>query len=56
MKRELQCKYLSTHNKQEVFLKLYNMQQRDIIIEDFIVYVEQLMLKSEFMEPKAPAT
>ena len=52
MKWELKCKYLLENYRQDIFLKMYSLRQRDLSVEDCTAESDQLMLKGEFEEPE----
>lgn len=50
--KELQWKYMPSHYRQDVFMKLHHLQQQDRIVEAYIAEFDQLMLKNDLQEPK----
>ena len=52
MQRELTHKYLSTHYRQEMFIKFHNLQQRNLTIEEYRMEFELLKMKCDVREPE----
>ena len=52
MKREFRHKYLPNYYGQDIFIKLHNLQQRDMSVEKYAVEFEQLMIKCDLNEPE----
>ncbi|XP_020683447.1 uncharacterized protein LOC110100337 [Dendrobium catenatum] len=52
MKKELHCKYLPEQYRQELFLKLHRLNQRQLSVEEYAAKFEQLALKCDLIEPE----
>ncbi|XP_020693244.1 uncharacterized protein LOC110107338 [Dendrobium catenatum] len=52
MKKELHRKYLSEQYRQELFLKLHRLNQRQLSVEEYAAEFEQLALKCDLIEPE----
>ena len=51
MKRELKRNYLPSTYRQDVFMKIYNLRQKTMSVEEYTMEFDDLMLKSELEEP-----
>ena len=50
MKKELQRKYLPFHYRQDIFLKIQNLKQQNLIVEEYSAEFENLMIKGDLQE------
>lgn len=52
MEKEIQRKFLPMHYRQDMFLRLHNLQQHKLSIEGYAAKFEQLWLKCQLEEPE----
>jgi len=52
MKRELKRRFLPEDYKQESFLKLHNLKQREKSVEEYTMEFDYLMIKCDIVEPE----
>ena len=52
MKKELKRKYLPFHYRQDIFLKIQNLKQLNLTMEEYSAEFENLMIKGDFQEAK----
>ncbi|PKU87302.1 RNA-directed DNA polymerase [Dendrobium catenatum] len=52
MIKELQKKFLPMHYRQDMFLRLHNLQQHELSVEEYAAEFEQLGLKCQLEEPE----
>ena len=50
MKKELKRKYLPFHYRQDIFLKIQNLKQQNLIVEEYSADFENLLIKGELQE------
>ena len=50
MKKELKRKYLPFHYRQDIFLKIPNLKQRNLTMEEYSAEFENLMIKGDLQE------
>ncbi|KAK6915420.1 Retrotransposon gag domain [Dillenia turbinata] len=52
MKKELKKRFLPENYRQDNFLKLHNLRQIDLSVEEYTIEFELLLLKRDVVEPK----
>ena len=52
MKKELKRKYLPFHYRQDIFLKIQNLKQQNLTVEEYSAEFENLMFKGDLQEAK----
>nr|XP_025625248.1 uncharacterized protein LOC112717433 [Arachis hypogaea] len=52
MRRELRKKFLPQHYRQEVFIKLHNLKQKSLTVEEYTMEFEELLMKCDIQEPE----
>ena len=52
MKKELKMKYLPFHYRQDIFLKIQNLKQLNLTVEEYSAEFENLMIKGDLQEAK----
>ena len=52
MKWELKRKYLPENYKQDVYIKIHNLRQRDMSVEEYTAEFDSLMIKGVLKEVK----
>ena len=50
MKKELKRKYLPFHYRKDIFLKIQNLKQQNLTMEEYSAEFENLMIKGDFQE------
>ena len=50
MKKELKRKYLPFHYCQDIFLKIQNLKQQNLTVEEYSAEFENLMIKGDLQE------
>ena len=50
MKKELKRKYLPFHYRQDIFLKIQNLKQQNLTVEEYSAEFENLMIKGDLQE------
>ena len=50
MKKELKRKYLPFHYHQDIFLKIQNLKQQNLTVEEYSAEFENLMVKGDLQE------
>ena len=52
MKKELKHKHLPIDYKQEIYHKLYNLNQKELSVDKYMAAFDYLMMQRELVEPE----